>query len=150
MPITKDSINICNFVLVLGGKLKPIWPQTAFETLPDACMEPTATQRGPRPRNRAAKERQQGVPGAPTGASLGLFGALLGRPCAPKKPKKFPRPPQDAQKACQGSQTRPGFAKNVISNQNRTIYKTTGFALFSDVFGIQARCKLVHTPHKAV
>ena len=37
---------------------------TAFEKFPDVCMEPTATERGPRSRNRAVKARQQPAPEA--------------------------------------------------------------------------------------
>ena len=99
----------------------------AFETLPDACMEPTATQRSSKPRNRAAKERQHFAPGAPTEISLGLIGALWGRPCVPKSFRKSPQPPQDAQKARQGSQNGPVFGKNAMSNPNRKIVKNHWF-----------------------
>ena len=73
------------------------------------------------------KERQQGAPGAPTGASLGLIGALLGRPCAPKTFRKSRQLPQDAQKARQGSQNGRIFAKNWTINQNRKILKNYWF-----------------------
>ena len=60
-----------------------------------------------------------------------LFEAFLGEPARRRSAKSVHSHPQDAQKARQRFQTRPGFAKTAISNQNQKhVKKTIGFALF--------------------
>ena len=126
---TKQSIffnNICNFALVLGGEREAIWPQTAFETLPDF-------ERGwPRRAIRALQTRLT----QPIGANWRPR-AVHGRAWEGQNahmPSRNPKSKKGVEDICK---TFSNFAQSL---------KTL---CFPRLFGFQARRKPVHALQKA-